>query len=68
MQMFLDNAFGVLKKTFKELFGNFELHAIFILNLMVCACILHNLLRLEGESHVQTFMHNIDFEVQKKIN
>jgi hypothetical protein len=52
MQMFLDNAFGILKKTFKELFRNFELHAIFILSLLVSACILHNLLRLEGESHV----------------
>jgi hypothetical protein len=28
--MLLDNAFGILKKTFKELFGNFDV--IFILN------------------------------------
>jgi hypothetical protein len=52
MQMFLDNVFGILKEKFKELFGNFELHVIFILNFLVCACILHDLLRLEGESHV----------------
>jgi hypothetical protein len=42
----IDNVFGILKKTFEEFLGKFELQ------LFMCVCILHNLLRLKGIFYV----------------
>lgn len=41
---------------YKEFFNKSNLHVTFILDPFVCVCILYNLLRLEREFHIQTFM------------
>jgi hypothetical protein len=61
----VNNTLKIQKKTFKKLFGKFEFHVSFILDVVICACILHNMLRFESESHTQRLMHIINLESQK---
>jgi len=53
---FVENSFKLKKKMYKEFFNKSNLHVTFILDPFVCVCILYNLLRLEREFHIQTFM------------
>ena len=37
------NAFGILKQSFRELLGTIDLHVTFIPDVVVCWCLLHNM-------------------------
>jgi hypothetical protein len=64
----IENAFGILKKTYKKLLGKFELNVTFILYMFIYACILHNLLRSKGESHIERLMHIINLKSQENLH
>ncbi len=40
----MENAFGILKKSFKKLFSRTKLHVSFVLIVFIACCLLHNLL------------------------
>jgi hypothetical protein len=40
----VDNAFGIIKKTFREFFTKFELHVYFVPNVFIICCLLNNIL------------------------
>lgn len=42
----------IMKQIFKKIFGKFEFHVIFILDMLIYAYILQNVLRSKGEAHV----------------
>jgi len=48
----VDNAFGILKKTFREFFTKTELHVSFVPYAFTAYCILHNFLRSQFKSHI----------------
>jgi hypothetical protein len=38
----MENLFVILKKNFKKLFKKTKLHVLFLLDVIVCCCILYN--------------------------
>ncbi len=40
----------------------------FIFDMFIYACILHNLLRSKGESHIERLMHIISMESQENLH
>lgn len=44
----VENAFGIVKKTFRELLLKSNLHLIFLPSVVICCCMLHHLI-LEGK-------------------
>ena len=40
----MENAFGIFKKTFRELLGTSQLHASLVPDVVSCCCILPNLI------------------------
>jgi len=40
----VENSFGILKKTFRELILKTNLHVLFILVVVVCCCIIYNMI------------------------
>ncbi len=40
----IENSFGILKKTFRKLLLKTSLHVLFILDVVVCCCILYNMI------------------------
>jgi hypothetical protein len=40
----IENAFGILKQSFRELLDTEDLHVAFIPDVVVCCCLLHNIL------------------------
>lgn len=61
----VNNTFRIQKKTFEELLGKFKLHVTFILDMVICACILQNMFKFESESHIQWLMRIIDLKSQE---
>lgn len=45
----MENAFGILKQSFKELLLKSDVHIIFLPDVILCCAILHNILM--GQSH-----------------
>jgi hypothetical protein len=45
----VENAFGILKQTFRELLVKSDLHVVFLPDVITCCAILHNVLL--GQSH-----------------
>jgi len=43
-QFVVENAFGILKKTFHKLQGKIEMHISFVFDFITCCWLLHNLL------------------------
>ncbi len=43
----VENSFNILKKTFRKLLLKTNLHVFFLPNVVVCCCILHNMI-LDG--------------------
>ena len=48
-QVVVENAFGILKQTFRELLFKTDLHVTFVPDVILCCAILHNILL--GQSH-----------------
>ena len=40
----VENAFGILKQSFRELLDTTDLHVTFVPDVVVCCCLLHNVL------------------------
>jgi hypothetical protein len=40
----IENAFGILKQSFQELLDVTDLYVTFVPNVIVCCCLLHNVL------------------------
>jgi hypothetical protein len=59
----VENAFGILKKTFREFFTKFELHVSFVPNVFIICCLLHNILCFQIETNVKRLMWIIDVEL-----
>ncbi len=57
----VENAFGILKKTFKELMHKSNLNVIFLPGVITC-CLLHNLLKTEDEASIECFFCIIKLE------
>jgi hypothetical protein len=53
VQFVVENAFGSLKKTFHELQKKTEMHISFVLDLITCCFLLHNLLLNHHEIDVE---------------
>jgi hypothetical protein len=51
----VENAFGILKKTFKELMHKSDLSVTFLFNIFKCCCLLHNLLKTKDEASIECF-------------
>jgi hypothetical protein len=61
-QSVVDNAFGILKKTFKELMHKLDLSVTFLPNISTC-CLLHNLLKTNDEANIEHSFCIIELEV-----
>jgi hypothetical protein len=57
----VENTFGILKKTFKELMRKSELSVIFLCGIFTC-CLLHNLLKTKDEASIERFLCIIELE------
>jgi hypothetical protein len=65
----VENAFGILKKMFKEL-QRFKLHVTFIPHVFTC-CLMHNFLKSKDEESIGRLLHIIELQVVahgKQIN
>jgi hypothetical protein len=49
-----ENSLGILKK---KLFHKTKLHVAFVFNMIVCCCILHNLVLGQNELDIVNLMH-----------
>jgi hypothetical protein len=47
----MDNSFTILNKTFKEFFLKINLHILLESNVVICCCMLHNLI-LNGKMRI----------------
>jgi hypothetical protein len=52
----VENSFGILKKSFRELLLKTNLHVIFLLSVVVCCCILYNMILEKKGSDIVTLM------------
>jgi hypothetical protein len=66
----VDNAFGILKKTFREFLTKTELHVFFVPYAFTAYCLLHNFLRSQSKSHILRLMRiiDVDLHVNTKLN
>jgi hypothetical protein len=52
----VENAFGILKQTFRELLVKSDLHVVFLPDVITCCAILHNVLLGQSHSEVEHLM------------
>jgi hypothetical protein len=48
----VENAPGILKQCFRELLGMTDLHVIFVPDVIICCCLLHNVLLVQNLEEV----------------
>ncbi len=58
----IKNAFGILKKTFNELFLNTNLLVLFLLDVVVCCCIIYNMLFDGKDFDIDTLLIQLKLE------
>jgi hypothetical protein len=58
----VENSFGILNKTFKEM-QKFDLHVTSLFVVCTCCCLLHNLFRFEDETNIAKLFCIIELEV-----
>ena len=58
----VENAFALLKQTFRELHQKTELHVAFIPDVITCCAILHNVLHNQSHEDVKRLMHVLQRE------
>jgi hypothetical protein len=54
----IENSFGILKKTFRKLLLKTNLHVVFILDVVVCCCILYNMIIDGKDFDMDAFLFN----------
>lgn len=52
----MENAFGILKQSFRELHSASDLHVTLLPDVVVCCCILHNLLLGQSAAEVDRLL------------
>ncbi len=63
----VENAFGILEKTFKEIMGKIEMDITLVPNIFAC-CILHNLINLgKKELDIQKLFQTLELETTQNI-
>jgi len=60
--MVVKNAFGIIKQSFRESQGVLELDIAFFPDMVVCCCILHNILLRQSHEDVEEFLRLLDSE------
>ncbi len=58
----VENVFGILKKTFKELLHKLDLNVTFLLDVFTYCCLLHNLLKIKDDASIEHLMCIIELE------
>lgn len=58
----VENAFGILKQSFKELLDKFNLHITFISDVILCYAILHNVLLRQSHEKVEELQQVLRIE------
>lgn len=53
----VENAFGILKQSFRELLEKSDLHVTFMPDVILCCAILHNVLLRQSHDEVQELLH-----------
>jgi hypothetical protein len=53
----VENAFGILKQTFRELLVKSQLHVTFLPDVIICCAILHNVLLGQSQDQVEQLLH-----------
>jgi len=67
----VENAFGIVKKTFGELLTKSNLNMSFLPDVFTCCCLLHNLFWLQTESNIHKLMRIIevgDVQITQETN
>jgi hypothetical protein len=59
----VENAFRILKKTFREFLTKFELHVSFLLDVFIICCLLHSILCFQIKKNVKRWIWIIDVEL-----
>lgn len=52
----VENAFGILKQSFRELYTASDLHVTLVPDVVMCCCILHNLLLGQSAEEVERLL------------
>ncbi len=63
-QSVVQNSFGILKITLRELLRKSKLGVTFLLDVFISCCLLHHLLRFEVESNIERLMRIINQDLQ----
>jgi hypothetical protein len=58
----VENVFGILKKTFKELLHKLDMNVTFLFDVLTYCCLLHNLLSIKDDASMEHLMCIIEFE------
>ncbi len=58
----MENAFGILKKTFRKLLVKSNLHTIFLLDVVTCCCLLYNMILDGRDVDVNVLMQQLKQE------
>jgi hypothetical protein len=64
----LENNFDILKKTFKELLIKSNLHVLFFPNVVVCHCMLHNMILNGKDIDIDKLMFHLEQKDMLEIN
>jgi hypothetical protein len=65
----VENAFGILRKSFREFFLKSNLHILFVLNVLICYCIFQNII-IDGnlDLDIQTLMIQLELEHKGNVD
>jgi hypothetical protein len=58
----IKNVFDILKKTFNELFLKTNMHVLFLLDVVVCCCIIYNMLFDGKDFDIDTLLIQLKLE------
>ncbi len=56
------NSFSILKKTFQELLIKDNIHVLFTLDVIICCCVLHNLIFSGKNSNVNALIAQLEIK------
>ncbi len=64
----VENNFGILKKIFKELLIKSNLNVLFLLDVVVCCCMLHNTILSGKDTDINKLMFQLEAKDILEIN
>jgi hypothetical protein len=63
-RIMVENSFGISKKMFKELLLKTNLHIVFLLDVVVCCCMVHNLILDGKDEDIKSLLFQLDSKNQ----